>query len=446
MGRRQIIPSMRTGACIWLSLGLASAILAQSAHNPISILGQRSDMRGQPAVVASLDPFARAYQGLDADQKAKFDALLAMSVTVPSARAARPFRRGGPQTSPTGPTRLTAAEHEILESLLTDGTLLRQASDGLTVLSHLASLAACSPADKRSTMSGSSLALDLIRMLRAEDLGAAMKSFDAPIQGPRPLGRPAKVGYPLPGGLGEITQCTVHFTCGAASMEVWLRLNQPAELVRIAHQLFCDGTSITRSSTLKPARNSQIYHAGDTIFKNERFRGDEGTEDRCDLDILLQSALMDKIALGNLSAYDVYADSGGIWNVMDGNSGGHPMYLEREMERLTGHPFAYAHNLNPLDLGGFARFFGNLRARTDQSALVDLAVAQCRAGKQVIICFQTKPSDAMALHYVTIAAYDHGSGTFYYVDTCETKSARSKLYKMTKQEMMDSLRSVIHPQ
>jgi hypothetical protein len=331
------------------------------------------------------------------------------------------------------------AELGLLDRLLSDRTLIADSGGG-TVLHHLSALASCEPDDRRSTMSGPGLALDLIRMLQPEDLEAAKRATQA---AQRPGQK--KAGHPLPGGLGEITQNTVHYTCGAASAQVWMRLNAREELVRIVHQLHCDGrATLYRDGRLKPARFSLVYHAGARIYANETFRGDEGTEDRCDLDILLQSSLMDKIALGNLSAYDVYSDSGGIWNVLNGNSGSHPMYLKREMERLTGLTWAYQHSLDPYKLGGFARFFGNLRTRTEQGALVDAAVAQGTAGKHFLICFQTNPSDAMALHYVCVVGYDASRRTFYYVDTCEKKEERAKLYPMTRDEMMSSLRCVVY--
>lgn len=308
------------------------------------------------------------------------------------------------------------------------GTLLLRGSDGATVLSHLCALATGASADRRTTMSGSVLTLDLIRMLQPEDLAAARRGA-------------TKAGFALSGGVGEITQCKTHYTCGAASMEVWLRLNRPAELVRITHQMFCQGSAAETSSTLKPARFSLIYHSGDRVFSSEMLSGDEGTEDRCDLDILLQSALMDKISMGNWSAYDVYADSGGISNVTGGNSGANPAYLARELKRVTGQPFHYQHVF-----GSVKSFFLNLKSPVTQAEIVDLAIGQCRAGKQVVVLYNTNPAKATALHYVTLASWDASTETGYVVDTCETKATRSKLYPMTRQYLTERLRAVIHPE
>lgn len=296
------------------------------------------------------------------------------------------------------------------------------ASDGLTAAQHVERLRGCNPA----------VAAELERALKPEDLEAAKKGADAA----------GAKGYPLPGGVGEITQCTTHFTCGAASIEVWTRLNRPAELARIAHQLVCDGRAPLTATSLKVARGSRDFHAGAKIWENDKRKSVAGIEDRTDLDILVQSALMDKIAIGNWSAYDVDLDSGGLGNTMRGNSGAHPLYLKREMERLTGQSWSYEHDLNPQGLGGIGRFFGNLRVRTPAAKLAGILVARVST-RTAFMCFQTKPTDAMALHWVTVVAND-GHGGVYYVDTCETKSDRSKLYKMSKQDLIAKVRCVVY--
>ena len=65
-------------------------------------------------------------------------------------------------------------------------------------------------------------------------------------------------------------------------MEVWMRLNQPEELVRITHELFSKGQARLQGDTLKPARGSLDFHAGDTIYDNEFRMSKAGKEDRCD--------------------------------------------------------------------------------------------------------------------------------------------------------------------
>lgn len=395
---------MRTTTAIIALLILAGAACAQSAPPVFGLLGQSSQTTvAQPV---AHDPYADAYARLTPEQRAQVDDLLAMQV-APAAGF---------------PRRLNATEQGVLKSLVADGILLERASDGLTALTHLHEMVACGK--------GSAAAVELMRVLRSEDLTAAKAACDAA----------GAKGHSLPGGAGEITQCTTHMTCGAASMQVWTRLNRPAELVRIAHQLFCDGRAPLTDTALKVARNSLTFHAGMPVYEDDDRDAIAGTEDRTDLDIVVQSAIMDKIAVGNLSAYDVDLDSGGRGNVMRGNSGSHPLYLKREMERLTGQGWDYQHNLNPLGLGGFGRFFGNLRARSSQDALV----AALTGTRHAFMCYQTKPDDEFALHWVTVVGTD-ASGAVYYVDTCETKATRSKLYKMSKADLAAKLRCVVYP-
>jgi hypothetical protein len=121
------------------------------------------------------------------------------------------------------------------------------------------------------------------------------------------------------------------------------------------------------------------------------------------------------------------------------------MYMQREMEQLTGKPFEYQHNLNVYGLGGVSRFLGNLSDRTPQDQLVAQLKNQVQAGKQVMIAYQTRSGDPMALHYVTVVGYDPKSDKFYYADTDEPKDTRAKMYTKTSQDMMDVLRCVIYP-
>ncbi|MEZ0374719.1 MAG: hypothetical protein ACAI44_36870 [Candidatus Sericytochromatia bacterium] len=413
-----------------------------------------SQGRSSPQMDFIGDSFAEAYGRLNPAQKSQFDGLLQQSAKMPAFMAPAKPQTLGPvyQGNPADPFQgqgfglvdvpfLNSTDQQTLRNLLSDGTLLRKASDGQTVLEHLAALVRDDHNDKTN---GPVLARDLIRMLQPEDLNALKQQANHMSYHLNDKGQRKQDGIPMPGGLGEITQCPVHYTCGAASMQVWMRLNVPEELVRITHDLVSKGEAGIPGGSLRPARTSLDYHAGDKIFDNELWLTKAGNEDRSDLDIILQSALMDKIAIGNLSPYDVDADSGGIFNVIDGNSGGHPLYLKRTMEKLTGKAFSYAHNLDIYSLGAAGRFLGNLSDRTPQADLVNQLKNQVQAGKQVMIAYQTKPSDPMALHFVTVVGYDAGSDKFYYADTDEKKTDRAKMYTKSSQDMQDVLRCVVY--
>lgn len=429
-----------------------------SASHAPAASARLSSAKGQsaPEMRFVADPFDQAYAQLTPSQKQAYDSLIQSSVKVPGFLAPKPSLPGpftAPQAKPTLPAspfenvdvkQLDPAQQAQLRKLLCDGTLQRKSSDGQTILEHLAGLMKNQKADKQATISGPGLVRDLLKMLQPEDLNALKASAANMQYHLNDKGQRKQNGIPMPGGLGEITQCSVHYTCGAASMQVWMRLNQPEELVRIADDLFSKGKSTLHGGTLKPAKGSLDFHAGDKIYDNELYLSTAGREDRTDLDILLQSSLMDKVAIGNLSNYDVNADSGGIMNVVGGNSGAQPLYMAREMEKLTGKPFAYAHNLNLYKTGGVGRFFANLSDRTPQAELVAQLKSQLNAGKQVMIAYQTRADDSLALHYVTVFGYDAKTDRYFIADTDEEKATRAKMYTKSTQEMMDVLRAVVY--
>lgn len=414
-------------------------------HHPQETTHFSSTRPGQssPAVAFVNDPFAEAYAKLNPSQKQQFDKLLDMHSMMPAWLAPeQAAKQPNPFAGNVKVAYLKPEEQKMLRELLSNGTLLRKGSDKLSILEHLSQLATD---DKNDKTSGPRLVRDILRMLNPENISELMKRADKMTYHLNDKGQQKQDGIPMPGGLGEITQCPTHYTCGAATMQVWMRLNQPEELVRIAHDLVSKGKAEIKGDSLKPARGSLDFHEGDKIYDNELYLTKAGKEDRSDLDIILQSALMDEIAIGNWQPYDVNADSGGFWNVLDGNSGGHPMYMQREMEQLTGKPFEYQHNLNVYGLGGVSRFLGNLSDRTPQDQLVAQLKNQLQAGKQVMIAYQTRSGDPMALHYVTVVGYDPKSDKFYYADTDEPKDTRAKMYTKTSQDMMDVLRCVIYP-
>lgn len=413
---------------------------------------ETSQGQSAPAMSFVGDPYTEAYSRLNPAQKQQFDALLNMKASIPSWLAPPASLPKAPQdfnshiaNSPFNNVDVPVfnpQEQALLKNLLSNGTLLSQGSDKQTILSYLNQLATD---DKNTSTNGIGLARELLRMLGPEDLKSVMSQADNMTYHLNKKGESKQDGIPMPGGLGEITQCPTHFTCGAAAMQVWMRLNQPAETVRVVHDLVTKGEAATNGGSLKPARGSLDFHAGDKVYDNELRLSKAGTEDRSDVDIILQSALMDKIAIGNLSPYDVDSDSGGGFNIIDGNSGGQPLYMKRELEKLTGKPFTYAHNLNVYGLGAAGRFLGNLSDRTPQTELVASLKNQVQSGKQVIIAYQTQKSDPMALHYVTVVGYDAQSDKFYYADTDEKKTDRAKMYTKTSSEMNEVLRVAIWP-
>ncbi len=91
-----------------------------------------------------------------------------------------------------------------------------------------------------------------------------------------------------------------HFTCGAASVENYLRLNNPGELVRIVKDLAMKGeVTLKDGSKMNAPTGSLNFKAGDSFSKKntEGLYKDHNTEDRSRFNIIFQSAVMDEIAL-----------------------------------------------------------------------------------------------------------------------------------------------------
>lgn len=336
----------------------------------------------------------------------------------------------------------TPKEQALLEKLLVNGTLLTPDTHGQTILSHLNDLL---QDDHNRQTNGLQLVKDLIYMLQPEDIEDALRQADK-MEYVEKKGKLKQKGIPLPGGIGEITQCDIHYTCGAASSQVLMRLQQPAEMVRILHDMVSQGNAqLHQGQSLKPAVGSLKFHAGSTIYDHELSWEVVGKEDRRDANIIFQSAIMDKIAIGNWSQYDVGADSGGLLNVVAGNSGAHPLYLSRTLGHLTGKPYTYEHALDIYNTGAFGQFWGNLKPPVSQATLVNGLQEQIQAGKKAIIVFQTNPSDSLALHYVSVVKYNAKTDTYYYIDTGETREDRARIYTKTGAELRQVLRGVIHP-
>jgi hypothetical protein len=436
-------PLMQTAAKNQLPASVPpSAVLASvvstSSQESSQITANQGSSQAQLDFVG--DPLTEAYQKLNPQQKKAYDQLLNLSGKTP-AWLAQPGVSSNPFAMASVPV-FSAQEQKMLKDLLANGTLTQTSANGTSIVEYLHNLATD---DRNDKVSGPQLVKDCLRMLQPEDMAAVMKKADQ-MSYKEVAGTKKQGGIPFPGGLGEITQCPVHYTCGAASIQVFMRLNQPAEVVRLVHDLVRQGSAQMNGDSLKPAPGSLDFHAGDTIYKGALKLKSEGKEDRSDLDIILQSAVMEKTALGNLSDYDVDTDSGGLLNVVAGNSGSHPLYMKRTLEQLTGQSFNYEHNLNLYNSGGIGRLLGNLSARTDQSQMVADLKKHVQAGKAVIIAYQTNPSDQTALHYVTVTNYDPDSDRFYYADTGELKAERSKMYTKTTADMNEVLRAIIYPE
>lgn len=406
------------------------------------------------------DPFQQAFAKLPPQAQQQFNELMDQQQSVFQTPELNPPRPGNPLLVPSMPlidnTRRAALppqkfiqsafspeEKAQLQNLLSNGTLMQKSRDGKTILEHLQALA---KDDNNRQTDGVKLVKELIRMLQPEDLQAAFAAADK-MEYIEKKGKQVQKGVALPGGLGEITQCVTHYTCGAASAQVMLHMQQPAELVRILHDLVSKGKAeLHNGKSLRPAEGSLDYHAGDKIYAGELKFKKAGVEDRTDSNIILQSAIMNKTSLGNWSEYDVDSDSGGLFNTLQGNSGSHPLYVGRTLEELTGQPYTYEHTLNPYNLGGFARFFGNLNQPVSQTELVNSLKTQLQNKQTSMIAYQTNPDDAMSLHYVTVVNYNPQTDTYYYVDTGEPREERAKIYTKTGAEMQNVLRCVIHPQ
>lgn len=128
-----------------------------------------------------------------------------------------------------------------------------------------------------------------------------------------------------------------HYTCGSASIQNYIRLNKPAELVRMVKELATKGeTTLADGKTMNAPIASLNFKAGDKFTKNnsEGIYKDHNTEDRSRFNIIFQSAVMDEIAMIggdrnplnpdikflDLAEYDLRKDVDGGWKTGDASS------------------------------------------------------------------------------------------------------------------------------
>lgn len=333
---------------------------------------------------------------------------------------------------------LSAKEKNILEKILVNGVLTKKDLDGNSVLENLKTISQSKKVD------GNKVLKEMINILNPSDIKENLKLSEkvssasdvGKMDENRSIDKKNKIyqkGVEPTGGLKEITQCPTHYTCGAASMEVFLKDENPESLVKMVKDLATSGESKFRDKTLKNPPGALNFHAGYDI-------SGKGQEDRTDADIILQSAIMQKVSLG-FGDYNIEKDTDGITTKIAGNGGGNPKHMSHMMENITGKKFNYEHNL---DFYGASTVYG-IGSPVNNDKLFKLLDDTVSNGKKVIIAYNTNPNDKLGLHYVTVLG-KNDKGEYCFVDTDQKKEVGSKLFTMNAEEMKKKISVIIYPE
>ncbi|MFN8673064.1 MAG: hypothetical protein U0457_13420 [Candidatus Sericytochromatia bacterium] len=341
---------------------------------------------------------------------------------------------------------LSPKEKAIFESLLANGTLNKKDSDGKTMLQNLKEIYNSKKIDGPKVMK------ELVAMLNPSDIKENLKLSEktefASDHGEKDSNRSIdkkngvfQKGVSPTGGLKEITQCTAHYTCGAASMEAFLKTEAPEQLIKMVKDLVTSGESKFGDRKITNPPKALNFHAGMSVGGTK--------EDRTDADIIIQSAIMNKIALTS-ATYNVEKDFSysstvdDILNKVKGNGGGSPKPIAHMLEDMTGKKFDYEHSLDfgALDVGGVvARAYG-IGAPKSNEDLYKILDTHINKGEKTIIAYNTNPNDKLGLHFVTVLG-KNDKGEFVFLDTDQEKEVGSKLFTMKEAEMKNKIRSVI---
>ncbi|MFN8577505.1 MAG: hypothetical protein U0354_11660 [Candidatus Sericytochromatia bacterium] len=122
-----------------------------------------------------------------------------------------------------------------IKDLLNSGILNKTDKDGNSILSNLHDMGFSSP---QLALDSKELVKDAIKLLQSGDAGRK-----------------------------NITQGNIHFTCGAASIEQFMKKFEPAELIRIVKDLAKNGETKLRSGTkLEAGTDSLNFRSGHEIM------------------------------------------------------------------------------------------------------------------------------------------------------------------------------------
>lgn len=254
-----------------------------------------------------------------------------------------------------------------------------------------------------------------------------------------------KVLQPGNEGRKNITQGNIHYTCGAASIEQFMKKFEPAEMIRIVKELSHKGEAELKSGTkIKAGTNSLNFRQGSKINATDKEiskygDGKKVLEDRSAFDIIFQSAVMRNIALiggdftgqntstlsdlwiadkTNLIDLDYNLESDSDYSSIErGNRGGHPGAIANFLTQATGKSYDYKHSLTLEGMVGkfwskvadpAAKSYLNLKEKEDNNKPVfDQLKKSLAKGKDTIFVYG---KDLNSLHYVTGVKFGHKDG------------------------------------
>lgn len=246
-------------------------------------------------------------------------------------------------------------------------------------------------------------------------------------------------------GRKNITQGNIHFTCGAASIEQFMKKFEPAELIRIVKDLARNGeTTLKGGNKIQAATDSLKFRAGHEIkaTSEELTKYGDGKkvlEDRSAFDIIFQSTVMKNIALigGDMTGqntsilsdlwianktnaidldYNLESDSE-YSSIERGNRGGHPGAISNFLSQVTGKNYDYKHSLTLKGMVGdfwskiadpAAKSYLNLKDKEQNNdILINQLKKSLSKGKDTIFVYG---KSLESLHYVTGVKFGEQNG------------------------------------
>lgn len=254
-----------------------------------------------------------------------------------------------------------------------------------------------------------------------------------------------KVLQPGNEGRKNITQGNIHYTCGAASIEQFMKKFEPAEMIRIVKDLAHKGeTELKNGTKIKAGTDSLNFRTGSKVNASvseisKYGDGKQVLEDRSAFDIIFQSAVMKNIALigGDLTGQNTSALSD-LWianktdlidldynlesdsdysSIERGNRGGHPGAISNFLSAATGKQYDYKHSLTLEGMVGkfwskiadpAAKSYLNLKEREkNNKPLIEQLKTSLAKGKDTVFVYG---KDLNSLHYVTGVKFGEKDG------------------------------------
>jgi len=169
-----------------------------------------------------------------------------------------------------------------------------------------------------------------------------------------------------------------HGTCGAASLEYVLLGKNPAEFTKIIKDLATNGVSVLQDKTmLHIAPNSLNYHKGSKTT-------DGSTEDRKDVDIIFQSAVMERVAIKKAvnpySKYNVESDNSDLKSVLKGDSASNPIALKSLANSITGGNYKALFKVPKTDINIKTPAINFSTMKTDSHKILGLEIPSINIG------------------------------------------------------------------